>query len=459
VLDTVIRNGTIINADFSQKADVGIKNGEIVQIGNADYFPEAMNTIDATGMEVYPGMIDSHVHVNLKLGEFTTLDSFKQASLAAAYGGTTTIIDFAIPYEGETPIDAIQRRLTEAKDECFTDYSFHGCFTDFNLDHLDQVDELIQSGISTIKMFTVYDDVVRINKGAIYEILKRISKNNGLALFHAENSDMISRAINQCIESDKTTPIYHAKSRPAIAEAEEVASLLTLLEDTGAAGLFVHMSTGKAKELIDHYKNKKKLPILSEVCTHYLSLEQDVYEHENGQLYICSPPIRGKEEKEHLWEMISENLIDVVNSDHCCYDTEQKNKYANYFPSAPNGLPGIETRGTVLYSEGVQSGKLSREKFAALTSTNVAKAMGMYPKKGRIGVGSDADITIVDPTSTQVITAEHLHMQTDYTPFEGKVVKGKVSHTLVRGHHVISNGKLNSEKCLGAFIKRSKPVI
>ncbi|MCM3714790.1 dihydropyrimidinase [Alkalihalobacillus oceani] len=458
MLDTIIKNGTVINADSTQQVDVGIKDGEIVQLGNAAYFPEARKTIDASGMEVYPGMIDSHVHINFKLGEFSTLDSFKQASLAAAYGGTTSLIEFAIPYEGETPLDALQRRLEEAQGECYVDYSFHGCFTEANLDHLEQVEQLIQAGIPSIKMFTVYDNLVRVNKGAIYDILKLIAKHDGLALFHAENNDIISRAINQFVANQQLTPIYHAKSRSTMAEAEEVASLLALIEDTEAASLFVHLSTGKVKELLQHYKQKKNLPVFTEMCTHYLSLDEEVYEKENGQLYICSPPIREKEETERLWDMISEDLVDMINSDHCCYNIEQKNKYATHFPSAPNGLPGIETRGIVFYSDGVQSGRVSREKFAELTSTNIAKVMGMYPKKGKIGIGSDADITIVDPTSTQLLTAQHLHMQTNYTPFEGKKVRGKVSHTLVRGHHVISGGELNQDDCYGTFIKRTKPM-
>ncbi|MDQ0221191.1 dihydropyrimidinase [Peribacillus cavernae] len=459
MLDTIIKNGTVVNADSSLKVDVGIKNGEIVQIGHSDYFPEARINIDASGMEVYPGMIDSHVHINLKLGEFTTLDSFSQASKAAAFGGTTTLIEFAIPYEGETPIDALVRRMSEANEESYVNYSFHGCFTDSNLNQLGQVKELIQSGIPSIKMFTVYDNSVRINKGGIYDILKKISQYDGLALFHAENNDIINRAINNYVNNNQLSPIYHAKSRPPIAEAEEVASLLALLEETEAPGLFVHMSTGKVREILQHYKQVKKLPIFTEVCTHYLSLEEDIYNEDKGHLYICSPPIRANAEKDMLWEMVSENLIDVVNSDHCCYDSLQKDKYSDYFPSAPNGLPGIETRGIVLYSDGVQTRRLTREKFAALTSTNVARTMGMYPRKGRIGVGSDADIAIVDPTSTQRITADNLHMQTDYTPFEGKLLKGKVAHTLVAGHQVIADGQLSSETRFGSFVKRSKPMM
>ncbi|PSL40718.1 dihydropyrimidinase [Planomicrobium soli] len=458
MLDTIIKNGIVVNADSIAAVDIGIKDGVIVQIGDSRYFPEAQNVIDASGMEVYPGMIDSHVHINLKLGEFSTLDSFENATKAAAFGGTTTIIEFAIPYEGETPLDALERRFKEAENQCYVNYSFHGCFTESNINEIQQVKELIGLGIPSIKMFTVYDGIVRINKGAIYDILKEIAAHDGLALFHAENNEIITREITKHVEKKNLSPAGHATSRPAIAEAEEVASLLALIEDTGASALFVHMSTGKTKDLLDYYREEKNLPVFTEVCTHYLSLEGDVYREEKGQLYICSPPIREKEEKEALWQMISEGLVDLVNSDHCCYDSAQKNKYKDYFPNAPNGLPGVETRGIVYYSEGVQGGRINRQQFAATTSTNTAKIMGMYPKKGRIDVGSDADLTIIDPEFIQLLASDQLHMQTDYTPFEGKELKGRVVHTLVGGQHVIADGELVDEQFHGSFVKRAKPI-
>lgn len=458
MLDTIIKNGIVVNADSIAAVDIGIKDGMIVQIGDSKYFPDARNVIDASGMEVYPGMIDSHVHINLKLGEFSTLDSFENATKAAAYGGTTTIIEFAIPYEGETPMDALERRFAEAEDQCHVNYSFHGCFTEANINEIQQVKELIDLGIPSIKMFTVYDGIVRINKGAIHDILKEIAAHDGLALFHAENNEIITREIAKHIERKFLSPDGHAASRPAIAESEEVASLLALIEDTGASALFVHMSTGKTRDLLDYYRGEKNLPVFTEVCTHYLSLEGDVYKEEEGQMYICSPPIREKEEKEALWQMISEGLVDLVNSDHCCYDSAQKNKYKDYFPNAPNGLPGVETRGIVYYSEGVQGGRINRQQFAATTSANTAKIMGMYPKKGRIDAGSDADITIIDPASAQVLSFDRLHMQTDYTPFEGKELRGRVAHTLVGGHHVIANGELIDEQFHGSFVKRAKPI-
>lgn len=457
MLDTIIKNGVVVNSDGSSEVDIGIKGGEIVQIGRAEYFSEAINVVDAKGMEVYPGMIDSHVHINFEIGEFATLDTFKQASIAAAYGGTTSIVEFAVPYKNETPIDAVERRIAEAKGNTVIDYAFHACFTENNTNDIHQVKELVQLGIPTIKMFTVYDDTVRINKRAIYQILKELKQHNGLALFHAEDNDLISSNIHNFILNGNVTPLDHAKSRPSITEAIEVASLLKLIEETETPSLFVHMSTSKVRELLNTYRQKNNLSIYTEACTHYLTLDDEVYQGEDGNLFICSPPIRSRTEQGGLWSMINDGLIDIVTSDHSCFNTQQKDKYKDYFPGAPNGLPGIETRGIVLYSEGVQTGRISREQFAAITSENVSKIMGMFPKKGRIAIGSDADITIINPNETYQISAENLHMSTDYTPFEGKIITGKVAHTFVRGHHLINSGELSHEEFHGTFIKRFQP--
>ncbi|MGG3469017.1 dihydropyrimidinase [Neobacillus pocheonensis] len=457
MIDLLIKNGTVVNSSYSEKVDVAVKDGKVVALGNADYFPEAKKEIDANGKYVIPGMIDSHVHVNLKLGEFTTTDSFYNASLAAVHGGTTSFIDFAIPYENESPLDAVERRLSEAKGNTLIDYSFHGCVTKGNQKSYEDVRDLIVGGIPSIKMFTVYKDLVMIGRGEIYEVLKIINQYGGIAKFHAENAEMIDYQITKFLQEGKTIPRYHALSRPAISEVEAIASLITLIEHTDAPSIFVHMSTKEAKQILDHAK--KRIPLFTEVCSHYLALSEEIYEGENGQNYICSPPIRSKEDRDGLWNMIQEGTVDVVNSDHCCYTLGQKEKYKHDFTKAPNGLPGIETRGTILFSEGVATGKLSINQFVELTSTKVAKLMGMYPNKGIIAVGSDADIVVFDPHAKYQLTIQDLHMQTDYTPFEGFNMTGKPIHTIVRGNHLIDNGNLLDKKVRGEFIKRTKPIL
>lgn len=456
MLDLVIKNGMVVNSEHSGFFDVAVKNGKIVSLGKKEYFSESKKVIDAEGKYVMPGMIDSHVHVNLQLGHFTSLDNFNEASLAAAYGGTTSMIEFAIPYGDETPLEALQRRLKESQNHTMIDYSFHGCVTNGNEKAYYDLKELISGGVPSIKMFTVYKDDVMVGMGEIYEVLK-ILKEDGLALFHAESEDIIARLINKYVSQGKTGPVYHALSRPPISEAQTNASLLALIEETETPSLFVHMSTTKAKQLIKNAR--KKLPVFTEVCPHYLTLTEDVYSRADGQNFICSPPIRSKDEQEGLWNMIKEGLVDVVNSDHTAYDTAQKAKYKDQFTKAPNGLPGIETRGTVLFSEGVCKGKITPNQFVNLTSTNTAKIMGMYPKKGKIGVECDADIVIFDRDTTYQLTNDNLHMQTDYTPFEGLMLRGKPIHTIVRGNHLIENGELIDETFRGEFIKRNKPIV
>jgi dihydropyrimidinase len=457
MIDLLIKNGIVVNSNHSEKLDIAIKDGKVTALGYAEYFPEAVKEIDAKDKYVIPGMIDSHVHVNLKLGEFTTTDSFYNASLAAAHGGTTSFIDFAIPYENESPLEAVERRLSEANGNTLIDYSFHGCVTKGNEKSYQDVKDLILGGIPSIKMFTVYKDTVMVGKGEIFEVLKIINRHGGIAKFHAENAEMIDYLIAKFVREGKTIPKFHALSRPAIAELEAIASLLALIEHTDAPSIFVHMSTKESKHILE--QAKKRIPVFTEVCSHYLALTEKLYEGNDGQNYICSPPIRSQEDKEGLWEMIQEGIVDVVNSDHCCYTLGQKEKYKNDFSKAPNGLPGVETRGTILFSEGVSKGKLTINQFVNLTSTKVAKLMGMYPKKGLIGVGSDADIVVFDPKFTYQLTNNDLHMQTDYTPFEGFNITGKPIHTIIRGNHLINNGKLNDETIRGNFIKRSQPIL
>jgi len=452
LLDLIIKNGTVINADGERKCDVAIKDGKVVALGMSDYFPEARQSIDATGQYVMPGFIDSHVHVNLKMGNNQSLDSFKEASIAAAHGGVTTMIDFAVPYGDETPLQAIERRMKEAKDDSFIDYSFHACYTQKQEKDLGEIEDIIRGGIPTVKMFTTYKDVVQIEKNTILEILKQLQLHNGMALFHAENNEIIEAETNRLVRQGKTGPEFHPISRPAISEVEAIYSLASLIQLTNAPSLFVHVTT---KEAIEVFRKKiTGVPIYTETCPHYLALTDESYSHRNGENYICSPPLRSEVAREELWWMMDEGLIDIVNSDHSAFNLEQKQAYRDNFPNVPNGLPGIETTGLILFSEGVINRGLQLRKFVDLMSTQTAKLMGLYPHKGYIGVGSDADIVIFDPNPSYRLTTNHLHMQTDYTPFEGMNVTGKVSMTIKSGDILVENDTFNEQARMGQFLKR-----
>lgn len=456
MLDLVIKNGTVVNHDSSVKADVGIKDGKVVVLGDASTFAEARKTIDATGKYVMPGMIDSHVHLNQNMGEFTTLGSLYEGSIAAVYGGTTSMIDFAIPDKSETPVQAMERRKEEAKGQSLIDYSFHSCITNGTAENYQAIEDLISDGIPTIKMFTVYSANM-VGTGEILEVLKIINQKGGMAHFHSESAGIIDYTTAKYVSEKKTTPKYHALSKPPVAEFESMASLISLIEHTDAPALFLHLCNHETKSLLETYRHK--LPIYTEVCPAYLALTDDVYDRPDGQNFVCSPPIRSKEIQDGLWELIREGYVDVVNSDHCDFNLEQKAKYKDDFTKMPNGLPGIETRGILLYSEGVAKDKITVNEFVDLTSTKVAKLMGMYPNKGLIRVGSDADVVVYDPEVTYQIKAEDLHMQGDYSPFEDLPVTGKPIHTIVHGEHVIENGKLINDQTRGEFIKRSQPIL
>ncbi|KKK38922.1 hypothetical protein WQ57_06125 [Mesobacillus campisalis] len=452
MLDLVIKNGTVINADGEQKCDVAIKDGKIVALGMSSYFPEANKTIDAAGKYVMPGFIDSHVHVNLEMGGNKTLDSFKEASRAAAYGGVTTMIDFAIPYGEETPLQAIERRMQEAEGDCLIDYSFHACYTQKHERHLGEVKDIISGGVPTVKMFTTYKDVVQIEKNLILDILKQLHLHNGMALFHAENNEIIQAETNRLMSQGKTSAEFHPKSRPPIAEIEAMYSLASLIQLTNTPSLFVHVTTKEAVEAFR--KNIDGVPIFTETCPQYLALTDTSYSQPNGENFICSPPLRSDQSRDELWEMINDGLIDVVNSDHSAFSVEQKQAHKHNFTNIPNGLPGIETTGLILFSEGVIQRGLRLSKFVDLMSTMTAKLMGLFPQKGYIGVGSDADIVIYDPKPSYRLTAKHLHMQTNYTPFEGKDVVGEILMTIKSGNVLVENSTLNDRALKGNFLKR-----
>ena len=451
MLDLVIKNGTVINADHSNKLDVGIKDGKIVLLGNCAFFPETSRVVDAAGQYVMPGMIDSHVHINGN----TANDSFYHVSKAAAFGGTTTIVEMAIPQNGESPLQAIERRLGEAR-ECVIDYSFHACIKPGNEQLYHEVSDILTGGISSIKMFTVYRNRVMVDMGIIHEVFKILNHCGGLAVIHAESAEIIEFQIDKLVAEGKTTPPFHAISRPPISEVQAIASILPFIQEYGVPTLFVHLAAPQAKDYLQLYR--PALPLFTEVCTHYLTLTDEVYQRTDGENYLCCPPIRPKAVQDGLWTLVQEGLIDVVNSDHVGYTTEQKVKHKFNFTNGPNGIPGIETRGIVLFSEGVAKGKISVNQFVALTSANPAKILGMYPQKGQIAVGSDADIVVFDPFEKYTISAKTLQPVSDYTPFEGLEVTGQPVHTIVAGNLVIEDGNAVPGLFRGNFIKRKQPM-
>ena len=457
MLDFIIKNGFVVNADRAEKTDIAVKDGIIVALGDAASFAEAKQIVDAEGMYVFPGMIDSHAHIASTGVEFNSLDDYPSGTVAAAYGGTTTIVDFSFLKEGETPKMALDRKLAEAENNCYVDYSFHPCINKADPQHYAEIREMLRNGFTSVKLFTVYRGSLMMEKEGVYEVLKMVAEENGIALVHAESADMIEHNISEAIKSGRTTPWDHASCRPPITETEAMHGVVAIAEETKAPIIFAHMTTGQTRTLLQKYRGE--FPVFVEVCPHYLTLTEDLYKGENGCYFVCSPPIRSKEEQESLWTLVEDGMVDLINSDHTDFSTAQKLAHKDYFPSIPNGLPTLEDRGVVLFSEGVAKGRISLNRFVDLTATKTAKLMGMYPRKGVIQPGSDADIVVFDPKAKRIRTAADHHMKTDYTPFEGMELTGKVVHTIVRGNFIIENGKFTGTSFRGKLIKRSAPVL
>jgi len=457
VLDLVIINGTIVNSGGSEKADVAVKDGKIVGIGLATAFGEASAVIDASGMYVIPGMIDSHVHIANKTGKFPSEGTYYEGTLAAAYGGTTSIADFAFMFPGESPVTAMERKLSEAAGNCLTDYTFHPYINGRTVGCKEEIRELLREGFRSVKMFTVYRETHMLPKADLYDILKMVAEENGISLIHAECADIIEANIARFTEAGMTAPLYHARSRPPISETEAMYGVLAMARSTGAPVIFAHMTTSEGRQMLT--EAKRNTPVFSEVCPHYLALSEDCYSGGEGYKYVCSPPIRSRCDREGLWKMLSDGLVDIISSDHTDYSAEMKAKSKDFFPGIPNGLPTVENRGVVLYSEGVAKGRITMERFVELTSSKAAKLMGLYPRKGILAVGSDADIVVFDPNPEYALRAADMHMHTDYSPYEGMEVTGRVHSTILRGTPIINVGRFTGTAKRGELLVQTAPIL
>lgn len=451
LLDLTIRNGTVVLDGAMVEMDIGVLDGKVASLGRPGQLMDAKEVIDASGLYVFPGFIDAHVHVNLPLGEFVTNDKFSDATRAAAHGGTTTIVDFAIPDPEESPLEAFEQKLSQAEGDAYVDYSLHGCLVKADEDSLEEIPRLMERGVGTIKMFMVYKDRLLLTSGEVREIMRKLAAYGGTALIHAEDPGIIDHLVD--LESAALTgsPLAHVKAHPNSSEVTAMWTVATLVEETGCPTYFVHVSAGEAGAVL-RYARERGLPLKAETCPHYLSLTSDLYEGDDGRNYVCSPPLRSRADAEALWGLIEDGLIQVVNSDHCGYDTAQKHRFPDDFTKIPNGLPGVETKNLMLFSEGVSSGRITLQEFVSLTSTNMAKMLGVYPEKGTIAVGSDADLVLFDSNESWTLRARDLHMQTDYSPFEGFQMRGRPKSTIVRGEVVVRDGELVGSADHGRFV-------
>lgn len=458
LFDTLIKNGIVATAVDTFPADIGISNGKVVAIGQALPAESAKQTFDAQGNYVFPGGIDVHTHLDMPFGGTTSADDFESGTKAAAFGGTTTLIDFAIQYKGQTLRTALDTWWKKAEGKATIDYGFHCIITDLPDARLDEMKSLVNEGITSFKLFMAYPGVFMLEDGLIFKAMLQAAQTGSLICMHAENGSVIDVIVRRALAEGKTAPKYHALTRPTTAEAEATARAIALAEMAGAPVYIVHMSCNDALEKVREARDRG-LPVYGETCPQYLFLSIENFDVPGfeGAKYVFTPPLREKWHQEKLWAGLAADQLQVVSTDHCpfCYK-EQKELGKDDFTKIPNGGPGIENRLSLIFTGGVHGKRFSANRFVELVSTAPAKLFGLYPRKGTIAVGSDADLVIFDPNQEETISAKTHHMRVDYSMFEGIRVKGVPRQVFSRGRLVVDNGKFVGRAGQGEFIKRQR---
>lgn len=456
-LDCIIRNGTVVTAADITPCDVGIKNGLVSVLATS--LPPAPQEIDATGKLVLPGGVDAHCHLDQPMsGGVVMADDFYTGTVSAACGGTTTVIPFACQFKGGSLKDAVVDYHQRAEGKAVIDYAFHLIIADPTPVVMTQeLPSLIKSGYTSFKIYMTYEDL-KLNDHQILDILALARRLGALTMIHAENTDCIEWMVKRLELAGKITPFYHAVSRPMLVEREATHRTISLAELVDVPVLIVHVSGREAVEQIQWAQNRG-LRIYAETCPQYLFLTEENLAATGfeGAKCICSPPPRDKANQQVIWDGLANGVFQIVSSDHAPFRyADSKGKQIastnGAFRYVPNGVPGIETRLPLLFSEGVGKGRIDLNTFVALTATNPAKLYGLYPRKGTIAVGSDADIVIWDPEREVTITNEILHHNVDYTPYEGMHLLGWPDITLSRGEVVWNQGEVLASKGRGQFL-------
>jgi dihydropyrimidinase len=455
-MKVLIKNGNVITAVDNYFADVLVEDGKVSVIG-AKLSMEADNVIDASAQLVIPGGIDPHTHMELPFGGTAASDDFRTGTIAAAHGGTTTIIDFAVQYHGESLVQAVDNWHKKAEGKTAIDYGFHLITTDLPDERVPEMRQLINEGVMSFKLFMAYPGVFLVDDATIFRAMKNASKWGGLICMHAENGIVINEIIKHALAEGKTAPKYHALTRPTKAEAEGVHRAIAIAEMADAPVYIVHLSCADALEEVREARDAG-LPAYAETCPQYLFLDYSLYEREGfeGAKWVMTPPLREKWNQDKLWQGLQGNDLQVISTDHCPFCMkEQKELGRDDFTKIPNGGPGVEHRMSLIYNGGVAGGRISLNRFVELTSTSAAKLFGLFPRKGTIAVGSDADIVIFDPNEEMTISAATHHMNVDYSAYEGMKVRGVTKTVLSRGRVVIENGEYVGKPGDGQFLQRS----
>lgn len=454
----LLKNGTVVSGEGSRQADVLIDGEKIVDVGrNLD--AEGAEILDAAGKLLFPGFIDGHTHFDLEVAGTVTADDFETGTKAALLGGTTFVIDYASQDKGgHTLREGLKKWHDKADGKCSCDYSFHMSVVEWNPETEAEIQDMIDEGITSFKLYMTYPAMI-VDDCDLYKILKKLGQCGCFAGVHCENAGVIDALIAEAKKEGRLGPENHPLVRPDTMEAEAVHRLLAIAKEADAPVMIVHLTNKKAYEEVMAAR-KKGQTVYAETCPQYLLLEDSVYSKPDfeGAVYVCAPPIRKKEDQDCLWEALGKEEIQTVATDQCSFSLEQKALGREDFTKIPGGLPGVQTRGTLLYTYGVREGKITEAQMCKLLSENPAKLYGVYPRKGVIQPESDADIVILDPSREDVISAKTHAYNTDNNPFEGFKLGCKIDDVFLRGHHAVAGGKLKEEK-LGTFIRREKNML
>jgi dihydropyrimidinase len=456
----LIKNGTVVTAEKTFAADVLIEGETIREVRPgiaSEPADQAHQVIDATGMLLLPGGIDAHTHLDMPFGGTTSSDDFETGTRAAAIGGTTTLVDFAIQARGTKMRDALDTWWKKAETKACIDYGLHMIVTDLPEAGLEDMDDMVREGVASFKLFMAYPNVLMVDDATIFRALQQTSKNGALICMHAENGSVIDVIVRQALAEGKTAPIYHALTRPTLAEAEAVHRAIALAEMAGVPIYIVHLSSEDALNQVREARDRG-LPAFAETCPQYLLISIDEMNRPGfeGAKYVFTPPLREKQNLPKLWDGLKSDNLQVVSTDHCpfCFE-DQKALGKDDFTKIPNGGPGIENRLQLLHHHGVGAGKITLNRFVEITSTAPARIFGMYPKKGVIGPGSDADIVVWDPKAQHLISAKTHHMRVDYSMFEGFQVTGNARQVFSRGELIVEKGEYVGRAGRGQYLRRA----
>jgi dihydropyrimidinase len=451
---TLIRGGTIVLGPHVSQQDLLIRGERIAAVGNLGDIT-AHVTLDAGGLLVLPGAVDTHVHFNDVFMNTVSVHDYYTGTLAAAYGGVTSVVDFSNQRPGEPLLDTLRYKREEADGLPLIDWGVHPCITDPTPETLDEIPHVVAAGAPTIKCYMTYrDDGLYVDPADLRRIAGRLCQVGGMLLVHAEDDTTIVANIARMLDAQQNDYVYHSLSRPIEAENKAIGACVEIAQETGARVFVVHMASADGADLVSAAR-AQGVDVLAETCTHYLLFTEAMLERPDGLKWICSPPLRNQANQERLWQALADGRIAMVTSDDAAYAWEAKLYGLDRFDLCPNGIPGIEPRLSLLYSEGVVKGRLSLPRFVEVVASAPARLLGLAPQKGTLSPGAEADIVLLDPSATWTMNQETLHMATDYTAYDDMEITGKIVKVFSRGELIIEGDECLADRGRGRYLYRT----